>query len=349
MSDFLLAEGFGNLSDGTHTAGSTREILGDQWPGYGQNFIIVDRGDGRKWLKVLIASRPQLQSKAFSDPSTFSICFRIYRYDAGQHVICRLMNASGTIGWITINSVGAVGYNIGSAGTAADTTTIISNTLIEIATDKFVEMRFVLGDGAAGSVAFYINGVLSNTVSGIDTCYGTGRTSLRSIIFGDAQVNGYGLRGGWKYGDIIVHTAAAGIGDVGVYYRPSDADGTDTDFTPSAGDNFECVDEIGPDEDTTYNESDGTAGHRDSFETPGVSAMSVLSVGVLVRARKTDSGAATLLVGAVHGGSEDQSSARNLAESYLTYSEFFDVCPSTSAAWSAAEVTAAELSYEVGA
>ena len=349
MSDFLLADGFGNLSDGTHTAGATREILGEQWTGFSQSFVIVDRSDGRKWLTVASAARPQLQSGVLGDPSTFSICFRIYRGSATAHCLVKLMNAAGVIGWITIDNAGTMGYNIGSAGSPTDTTTITATTTIPLATEMFVEMRFVLGDAAAGSVAFYINGTLSNTRAGIDTCYGAGRTSLRSIIVGEAAANAYGLQSGWKYGDIIMHTAAAGIGDVGVFYRPMDADGASSDFTPSAGANFECADEIGPDEDTTYNESDGTAGHRDSFETAGVSAMSVLSVGVIVRARKTAAGAGTLLLGAIHGASEDQSSAKAMTSAYLTHVEFFDTCPSTAAAWSAAEVTAAELSYEVGA
>ena len=109
------------------------------------------------------------------------------------------------------------------------------------------------------------------------------------------------------------------------------------------------VDEVGPDEDATYNESDGTAGHRDSFETAGVSSVTVLSVGVLTRARKTSTGAATLLLGIAEGGTEEQSAAKALTEDYLTMVEFFDVNPDTLAAWTPAEVTAAEHSYEVGA
>jgi len=343
MSDFLLAEGFGNLSDGVHTAGATTEILGEQWTGYEQNFWIVDRGDGRKWLTSggIVA----LASKNLGDPSTFSVCFRIYRGDSVACTLVRLNDAAGLIGHITILANGTIGYQIALLGTPYATWTC-DNT-IPLATETFVELRFVLSD-TVGSIAFYLDGVLINTVSGIDNCYSTGRTNLRNVVYGDGQTVNAVFRGGWKYGDFIVHTAAAGIGDPGVFYLPADADGADADFTPSAGANWQCVDEIGPDEDTTYNESDGTAGHRDSFETAGVSGMAVLSVGVLVRARKTDTGVATLLLGAIDGASEDQSAPKGLSAAYQTFLEFFDDAPA-GGAWNAAKVTAAEFSYEVGA
>jgi len=345
MSDFLLAEGFGNLTDGAHTAGVTREILGDQWTAFLTDFVLTDRGDGRKWLSVASSRKIELKSSTLGNVSTFAICFRVYRSDSTTSVFFKLMNAAaGVIGWIGINAFGAVTYQNGELGNPGTSLVASSTNTIPTETQVFVEVRITLGDGTAGAISFYLNGVLSNTVTAIDTCFSTGRTALQYIAFGDI-----GIIAGWKFSDIIVHTRASPIGDVGVYYRPMDADGADSDFTPSAGANFQCADEIGPDEDTTYNESDGTAGHRDSFETAGVSGMTVLSVGVLARARKTDTGVATLLLGAIHGGSEDQSSAKGLTEAYLTRVEFLDTCPSTAAAWSDAEVTAAELSYEVGA
>jgi len=349
MSDFLLADGFGNLADGAHVAATDRSPLGSQWTSFSDDFVLTDRSDGRKWLSVATSRAIDLTSKNLGGISTVAICFRVFRADATASRPIQLVSAAGRIGWIDISAAGAVAYSNGQYGLPGDSVVATSSGTIPTDTETFVEVRITLGDDTDGAVSFYLNGVLSNTVSGIDTAYSGGLTVLQNIIFGTVLLSGASLVAGWKYGDIIIHTGTSPIGDVGVYYRPVDADGADSDFTPSAGANYQCADEIGPDEDTTYNESDGTAGHRDSFETPGVSGMSVLSVGVMVRARKTDTGAATLLLGAIHGASEDQSTAKALTEDYLTLTEFFDVCPSTSAAWSAAEVTAAELSYEVGA
>jgi len=343
MSDFLLADGFGNLADGNHAAATDTTPLGSQWTGFGYDFTLTDRGDGRKWLSVAGSQRLHLTSRNLGDITRVGLCFRVYRGGADFCTIFQLVGTNGNIGYVGISAAGSVEYR-----SDYYTTVATSTDSIPIGTETFVEVDITIGNGTDGSVAFYLNGVHSNTVSSIDTTQWD--TALQSVTFGaNSQTSSQCLFAGWKYGDIIIHTATSPIGDVGVYYRPVDADGADSDFTPSAGsDHYAMADEIGPDEDTTYNESDGTAGHRDSFETAGVSGLSVLSVGVLVRARKTDTGAATLLLGAVHGASEDQSTAKALTEAYLTLVEFFDDCPS-GGAWDAAKVTAAELSYEVGA
>jgi len=153
----------------------------------------------------------------------------------------------------------------------------------------------------------------------------------------------------WRMGDIVVHTNAGPIGDCAVFYRPANADGAPTDFTPKdAGDNFDMVDEIGPDEDTTYNESDGTAGHRDAFEQAGVASnLAVLAVAPMIRARKTDTGVATIKVGLEHSTDEDESAAKALSESYLTFMEIFEDCPDETG-WTPAQVNATEFFVEVG-
>jgi len=349
MSDFLLVDGFGNLADGAHVAATDRSPLGSQWTGYSYDFVLTDRSDGRKWLSVATSRKLLLTSKNLGGISTVAICFRVYRGNATASGFLQLYSATGLLGNIGINGSGSLVYSTDTSGIIGNDVVATSTDTIPEDTETFCELRITLGD-SGGSVAFYLNGVHSNTVSSIDTKASTGRGSLQYIVFGSCFEVSTTIIAGWKFSDIIIHTAASPIGDVGVYYRPVDADGADTDFTPSAGsDNYAMVDEIGPDEDTTHNESDGTAGHRDSFETAGITNLDILSVGVMVRARKTDTGAATLLLGAIHGASEDQSAAKALTEDYLTLTEFFDVCPSTSAAWSAAEVTAAELSYEVGA
>ena len=348
MSDFLLADGFGNLSDGTHTAGATREILGDLWTAYGANFVIEDRGDGRKWMKNKgSVSRINLVSLALPDLTTLRFCFRIIRATAADVMLCSLFDGASNMGGIYINAAGQVVYSNYFTGDQPDAGIVATGPVIPTNTETFVEVVVVLGNAAAGSVTFYVGGVLDSTVASIDTINSGTACDILKICYYSTDT--YGLPDGWKLSDFIVHTAASPLGDVGVFYVPCDTAGTDADFTPSAGSNEDNVDEIGPDEDTTYNESDGTAGHRDSFTGDGVSGVTVLSVASLVRARKTDSGAATLILGAVHGASEDQSAARSLSEDYLTLIEFFDDCPSTAAAWTPAQVTAAELSYEVGA
>jgi len=341
MSDFLLADGFGNLSDGNHLAGTQREILGEKWTGWTGTFVVEDIGDGRKWLKVGSAANLMLSS-SIASVAALSVCFRVYPTSRAETTICGFYDSANVLGYLRMNTNGQLEYVRGVD--AFDGTVVATSSVLPVDVETHVEIAITFHD-STGAVEIFLNGLSNVAVTNQDTIrYGT----ECDIISWMAGVPYFNWPTGWKLTDCVVHVAASPIGDVGVYYVEPDADGADGDFTPSAGDNFECVDDIGPDEDTTYNESDGTAGHRDSVGTAGVTGMTVLSVGVLVRARKTDTGTATLLLGAIHGASEDQSAAKGLAEGYLTLVEFFDDCPS-GGAWDETKVAAASLSYEVGA
>lgn len=344
MSDFLLADGFGNLSDGLHTAGATREVLGDQWSGFTQNFNVEDMGDGRKWLKNKGSpDKIHLQSGIWSGQATLRLAFRLYRGDNANSILFGFHDGASVLGCLSCDVGGALTYRINTDydidyGVASSTSTI------PLLTETHVEVVITFHN-STGAVSFYINGILSNTVSGIDTI--AAGTSCTSIVVAPARYAAIGLNDGWKIGDVLVHTASSPIGDVGIYYRPVDAAGTDSDFTPSAGSNEDNVDEVGPDEDATYNESDGTSGHRDALQCEAITGVNVLSVQALVRARKTGAGAASLKVGAYSNGSEDQSAAKGLSTAYLTLVHFADDNPDTGNPWTPAEVSAAEVSYEV--
>jgi len=125
-----------------------------------------------------------------------------------------------------------------------------------------------------------------------------------------------------------------------------DAAGTNSDWTPSAGSNHENVDEVGPDGDTTYNSS-GTTTDKDSLTHDGGNDFdAVLAVEVLARARKEDASDGSLKLGVLHDASESQGDAHTLSTDYTYYSDIFEVNPSTSLAWTPAELEATEMSYE---
>jgi hypothetical protein len=314
---FLLAEGFGNVKDGTHTAGVDRQILGDQWASYGANFAIEDIGDGRKWMKTPSTSDVQvnLQTTGWTGVSTIALCIRVLRSAHEDTGLWEIKDGSTIMCTVAINSSGQVVVakttGFGGAG-------ILTSSAIPLDTETHIEVRLVLHN-TTGAAYIYFNGVLDCSVTGVDTIYNLGSVCTNVYMFG--QYN-WDLPNTTKWTDMIVHTEASPLGDTGVYYLQTDAAGTDADFTPSAGSNYQNVDEVGPDEDTTYNESDGTAGHRDSFNCEAISGVTVLAVGTLVRARKTDVGDASLLLGAVYSGSETQSAAKALTEQYLTKMTF---------------------------
>lgn len=344
MSDFLLADGFGNLSDGNHTAGVTRELLGEQWSAFANDFNLLDIGDGRKWMRVTGAAQVafDIDATGWAAVSTVSFCFRIRPTDRVACAVVCPRSGANNIGTIGINTSGQVVYTTNFEGHTSNNLVLASSAL-PLNTISHVELK-VFFDNAAGTVAIYINGALDASIAGVDTISVVGNANCDSAQYFHPN---YGCPADWRFTDFVVHVAGTPAGDAGVYYRESNAAGVDSDFTPSAGANHENVDEIGPDEDVTYNESDGTSGHRDSFQGDAITDVTVLSVCSVVRSRKTGAGAAQLMAGVLSNGSEDQSAGKGLSTDYLTLVHFVDDDPDTAAAWLAAAVSAAEATMEV--
>ena len=344
-SDYLLAESFGPFKNGQHVQGTDREILG-QWSAYANNFSLTDIGDGRKWITRDTATKKLELAASIEDLTTLSFCCRIFPTSRSLVSLWRLRDGSSNLGHIGINGSGQVVYSTHQTGILTESI-VHTSSAIPLDTGTDIEVKVVL-HASAGSVTVDFNGAEDSETTGIDTIYvGTSCDNVHFNGHGASTADEYGWPDGWKGTDLIIHKASSPVGDLQCPYIPDDTAGTDSDFTPSAGNNEDNIDEIGPDEDTTYNESDGTSGHRDGFTGDGVASGDIKTVLHLARARKTGAGAGSVKLGALHSASEDQSSAKALSESYLNLVEFFDTCPSTSSAWTPAQVAAAENTIEV--
>lgn len=128
------------------------------------------------------------------------------------------------------------------------------------------------------------------------------------------------------------------IGLHGVYYQPADADGTYEVWQLSTGtDTFALVDEVEPDEDTTYIFSDAAA-QKSSVNVADLPAnvSEIKCVAALARARKTDSGTCDISLGVrTTGGTEDYGDDGSfpITDSYYTYQTLFEINPQTAAPW----------------
>jgi len=126
--------------------------------------------------------------------------------------------------------------------------------------------------------------------------------------------------------------------------RPNAA-GTITGWTPSAGANFECVDEVTSDNDTTYVSTTGNNIH-DSYNLQDhvVGSGTISNVRVYARAKSLTAGK-NLRITVVIGGTEYEGADIVLTDAYADYYEDWVQNPETLAAWTWADIDALEAGF----
>jgi len=213
----------------------------------------------------------------------------------------------------------------------------------------YVEFKVVIHD-SAGIVQTKINGVLDIDISGQDTLNGSnaycGSVLIRpvatygSYYWDDFYIcNGQGTKNNDFLGDIRIDPL-----------RPNGA-GTYTDFTPSAGSNYQNVDETYPDDDTTYNDGASVA-DQDSYaleNLPSPASTTIHGVKSQITVRKTDAGAMECKILTRAGTTDDLGDTINLSDSFVTYTKILEDNPDDSAAWEDADVNGMEVGVEITA
>lgn len=128
--------------------------------------------------------------------------------------------------------------------------------------------------------------------------------------------------------------------------RPSAA-GSSTQWTPSAGSNFQCVDETVPNGDTDY-VNVTTSNQKDLYAFGNLSATPSAVVGVVVNAYAKNATSGNMsLKGTAHSGASDSTSAATTVPSaYRTLQFNIPQDPNTSAAWTGAGVDGAEFGVQ---
>jgi hypothetical protein len=136
-----------------------------------------------------------------------------------------------------------------------------------------------------------------------------------------------------------------------VTYMPSAA-GRVTQFTPEGESaNYECVDEIPSDGDTTYVQSQ-TPGNVDCYDLALISGQTaptgaIAGVKVTSVARIDNAGSRTLESGIGNGTSESYGNAVGLSGSYVSYPSFFAENPFTSAPFAPGDLASLQAAIQV--
>lgn len=144
------------------------------------------------------------------------------------------------------------------------------------------------------------------------------------------------------------------LGDTRVCALFPTANGVHTDFTPLVGTNWQEVDEVSPDDDTTYNASN-TPTDRDTFEMDtlpvDITAGTVHAVCAVICSRKDNSGTRTLEPSVRVAGTDYDGDPVNIPSDYAYHNLYaWETNPDTAAPWLIAEVNnPLESGYELAA
>lgn len=238
------------------------------------------------------------------------------------------------------------GNTFGSTGTVLAQT---AEGTITAGTTYHVEVRFSIHD-STGSYEVKLDGVSVLSGTGADTQNGSPATWDRFYV---------------GYGGAPSYSSQYGIDDV--YLGYDDGDGFDllgdcrvdtlypngagnsADWTPSAGANYECVDEVSTDGDTTYVSTDTTTNlDLYAFTDLSHSPANIHAVQLVTAARKEDAGTVTIQPKSRVGGTtRDAGAAFGPTTSYAMNRVLLAQDPDTSSAWTQSGVNAAEFGVEL--
>jgi len=193
-------------------------------------------------------------------------------------------------------------------------------------------------NNTTGAVQVWVNFVSVLNLTGQNTRQ-SANNSANQIAFSPGESGSNGC-------DITYGTTQAG--DLRVECVLPNGAGTHTQFTPSAGSNWQNVDEVPPNDDTTHNDS-STAGQLDTFVHAALAGIpsSITAVAVQVRGRNTTTGSASMAPVLRSGTTDSVGTTVSQNTTYGDFQSIYLTDPNTGSAWAnAAAVNATEIGYK---
>lgn len=223
-----------------------------------------------------------------------------------------------------------------------------STAVITPGTFCYLEVKFVIHD-TLGSVEVRKDGATILNVTNVDTkqtANAFAGTILWPVTSGNESVT-------LDYDDIYVcdgngTTNNNFLGDLRIDSVFPNGVGNSSGWTPSAGSNWQNVDDDPSNDDTDYNAS-GVPGVKDTYAFPDIppTVGNVVAVAHNITVRKDDSLTHTFRDVVRRGGTDYPGTTKTATGSYVMYTEIKETDPSTSAAWTIANLNLAEFGAEV--
>ena len=264
--------------------------------------------------------------------------------DSDAHIMLSVYLAAGTL-------------NVRAGAFSNGTKLGFANALLSTKVWHYVECK-VNFHISTGSVVLHVNEEEVMNVTGVNTTTTDSLDARPSTI----AVGGSGLTQKFLIDDIYICDDQGTmnntfLGDVRIErLNPTGVgatNGSGTEFTPLAGANWDAVNDVIVDDDSTYVES-STAGDKDTYEfdVTAETPANIVAVSVKSWVRKTDAGSRNFVHVARSGtgpNTEDDSAVLYPSVTYRYMESIFETDPVSGVAWLKAEVNTAEFGYKVNA
>jgi hypothetical protein len=207
-------------------------------------------------------------------------------------------------------------------------------------------------DSSTGSVEVRVNGTTVLNLTNVNTYTGWYPATVTSVLLCGMNCNSNQFT--YFYFDDLYICDPSGsdnngfLGDCRVECLFPTGAGAETQWTPSAGVNWENVNETPPDGDTTYNRSN-TPGQADTYAMADLVSTTgrIYAAQYLQYARKDNAGSRTVAPVARIGGVDYAGASVSVGDSYAYYRDIHAVSPATAAAFTISEVNAMEYGTKV--
>lgn len=296
---------------------------------------LYGRTDQGMWLTSDGNMRPVIPLDTSQDTWILGFAFKVPAVSLSDHYLIFFWDLNGnTYHWYAfLRSTGKIEIRRGDSVLLLETTAVFTANVWQ-----HIEFKVKISN-AAGSVDVRRNGASCGSVSGIDT------QNSANAFCTHLQFQGGGAVGVYIDDLYLCDGSAADDfrGDCKVYCLLPDGAGALTTWTPSAGANFQNVDDPNtaapaPDGDSTYNSS-STPGNRDSFTFEDLASGGIVEgVQLSTSIRKTDAGGRSFKPFTRQAAVNYDGTVVGVGDNYYSYPQMWELNPATAAAWTTSEI-----------
>jgi hypothetical protein len=263
----------------------------------------------------------------------------------GASAILLVRKASADQCWIRLDPAGTLTVFRGGTILGATTVALTVNTFV------YIEVKILVAP-SGGTVDIRFNGASVLSLTAQNTA-NSGVNGWNEFRFGCVGSTGGSQPLEWDYDDLYILDGSGSapwntfLGDCRVDARLATAPGNAAAWTPSTGANWQCVDDIPPNDDTDY-VSATASGVTDTFVTQDAPVSGAVIYGVqhCLNMRKTDAGLCSVAPVVRHAGTDYVGGNLNPGITYACWRGVQPTNPGTGAQWTEAGFNAAEFGYK---